>query len=218
MTLPAPTIIERAGSLWVVAKPAGWLVHPATGTNAPDLVTWCREQGAGEGTAPVHRLDRETSGVILLSDDGDERGALGAAFARGEVAKTYVALVYGRVRRKGIVRRPLDDARRGRPLEAVTRYRLREHIGAFSLISARPEHGRKHQIRRHLQMIDHAVVGDTRYLPRRRIHVPSPPGRLWLHAERLVMQDGRTWSAPLAEELAAHLEVLREGAATRRDD
>jgi 23S rRNA-/tRNA-specific pseudouridylate synthase len=129
-------------------------------------------------------------------------------FAEGTVQKRYLALVFGQTRDKGIIRRALADGRRSKPLEAVTRYRTLEKFSKWSLLSVRPETGRKHQIRRHLQGIGHAVIGDTRYLPRGRPTVPAFPGRLWLHAERIEI-DGRTFEAPLAPELEAHLAVLR---------
>lgn len=186
-------------------------MHPARGTTAPNVVEWLVAQGAVEGIAPVHRLDLVTSGVVLYAEDRALRGALGRMFRDGLVEKRYVALVVGRTRKKGVIRKPLADARRGRPLKAVTRYRTREHLGGFSLVSVRPQTGRKHQIRRHLQGIKHPIVGDSRYGPRRFVPVPAFPGRLWLHAERVTLPDGRSFAAPLAPELADHLAVLRGG-------
>ena len=138
--------------------------------------------GAPSDLAPVHRLDRETSGVLLCASDPALRAELGAFFASGRVEKRYRALVHGRTHAKGIVRRALADGRRGRPLPAVTRYRRLEALGRVTLIEARPETGRKHQIRRHLAGVGHFVVGDERYPPRRFSGVPGFPGRLWLHA------------------------------------
>ncbi len=204
-----PSVIENTGSLWVVYKPAGWLVHPAKGTDAPNLVDWLVENGAPKGVAPVHRLDLPTSGVILYSDSSEERGKIGRFFVDGAVEKRYVALVHGHTRSKGIIKKPLDDGRRGKPLEALTRYRTRENLGGFSFISVRPATGRKHQIRRHLHSIKRPIVGDERYRAKKFIPVPAFPNRLWLHAERVTLPDGRSFVAPLAEELQAHLEVLR---------
>ena len=99
--------------------------------------------------------------------------------------------------------------RRGRPLPAVTRYRHREALGGFSLVEARPETGRKHQIRRHLHGIGHPIVGDERYRPRRFKAVPGYPGRLWLHAAALELPDGHTIVAPLPPALMDHLDRLR---------
>lgn len=204
----ASALLHREGSLWVFFKPSGLACHPGD-PRVPDLVTYARTTfGAPPTLSPVHRLDRETSGVLLMSTDADERGALGKAFAEHRVEKTYLALVQGTMHRKGIIREPLDDQRRGRPLPAITRYRSLERLGGFTLIAVRPQTGRKHQIRRHLQHLGRPIVGDTRYPGRRRMRVPAFPGRLWLHALRVVLPDGRTFEAPLPEQLSAHLLAL----------
>lgn len=203
-----PRLIARDGPLVVLHKPAGFAVHPTASPDIPDLMTWAHNTPELAGLAPAHRLDRETSGIVLASTDRATRAALGEWFAAGEIAKRYLVLVHGRIRRKGVIRRPLPDARRGRPLEAVTRYRLVRWIGLTSLVVARPATGRKHQIRRHLQAIGHAVVGDTRYPARPFRPVPGFPGRLWMHAESLALPDGRVFEDPLAPELARHLQLL----------
>lgn len=180
----------------------------------PDLLTHAvSELGLPVGLAPIHRLDRGTSGVVLCSPDAGVRAAIGAHFAAGEVDKRYRALVFGRTHAKGIVRRPLGDRRRDKPMPAVTRYRTLELFPKVSLIGVRPQTGRRHQIRRHLSAIGHAIVGDERYPPKRRLTVPAFPGRLWLHAEQLRLPDGRRFEAPLPQELSGHLATLRE----RRD-
>ncbi|MCA9672879.1 MAG: RNA pseudouridine synthase [Myxococcales bacterium] len=208
-------LVARENTLWVLCKPSGVVVHAASEADAGrDVLSLAREQlGAPETLAAVHRLDRETSGVLLCSSDPAERATLSAIFASSEVVKRYLALVFGRTRDKGIIRRALDDGRRGHPLEAVTRYRTRERLGGFSLLEVRPETGRKHQIRRHLTAIGHAVVGDSRYKPRRFRPVPGYVDRLWLHAAAIALPDGRRFEAPLPGELAAQLEHLRTGAA-----
>lgn len=206
-----PRLVQDDGDLVVAYKPAGWLVHPAGGTQAPDLCAWIAAQ-LGARVAPCHRLDLETSGVVLYARTPQTLGELGKWFAVGAVEKTYLALVHGRTQRKGIVRRALDDARRGHALDAVTRWKLLEWLGGFSLLAVRPEHGRKHQIRRHLALIRRPVVGDARWGDR-RARVPAHPGRLWLHAQDLVLPDGRAFHAPLPPLLELHRETLRIGAA-----
>ncbi len=90
----------------------------------------------------------------------------------------------------------------------MTRYALAEALGAFSLLRVRPETGRKHQIRRHLHGIGLPLVGDTRYRGRFR-PVPGFPGRLFLHAWRLSLPDGRSFESPLPPELEACILELR---------
>ncbi len=190
-----PHILEQTDDLLVLDKPAGWLTHPA-GTDAPDVQSWL----AGRGLAdfrPVHRLDAPTSGVLLFAR-GDRLQALGDAFAARSVHKTYVAVVHGRARRKGIIRRKLADGRRGRPLEAVSRYRTVRWVERRSVVQVRPETGRKHQIRRHLASVGHPLVGDGRYGRR----TDTEP--MILHCLRLQVGD-ETWEAPLPPALAALL-------------
>lgn len=192
--------------LLAVHKPAGLPVHP-TGDGRETLVEWLERHHPG--ARPAHRLDLHTSGLVLCAADRTLRGHLGKQFEDRLIQKRYLALVHGRARRKGIIRRPLSDGRRGRALPAVTRYTLISWLGKTSLIRVRPETGRKHQIRRHLHHLGHAIVGDERYRPRRFASVPGFPGRLWLHSAALALPDGRQFEAPLPTELAAHLEHLR---------
>src|SRR5690606_8756122 len=108
----------------------------------------------------AHRIDRETSGVVLCADDDAVLAELGRVFREALATKRYRALVFGRTHKKGVIRTPLGDARRGTAVEAVTRYRLLAWLGPTSLLEVRPATGRRHQIRRHLQRIGHSVVGD----------------------------------------------------------
>ena len=204
----AARLICCEDGIWVFDKPAGMAVHPA-GENVPDLLSWARaEGGAPASLRAAHRLDRETSGVVLCAADDEVIAELGRLFREGGVVKRYRALVHGRAHRKGVIRTPLGDARRGTPLEAVTRFRLLDWLGPTSYLEVRPESGRRHQIRRHLQRIGHSIVGDTRYPPKHFRGVAGFPGRLWLHAMAIELSDGRSFEAPLAPELSAHLEHL----------
>lgn len=201
-------ILHREDGLWVFYKPAGLATHPGD-KRVADLVSHAREHmGAPAELSPVHRLDKETSGVLLMSPDPAVRAELGKLFAEGLVDKRYLALVQGPMHRKGVIRKALSDERRAAALPAVTRYRSLERLGGFTLIRARPQTGRKHQIRRHLQMIGRPIVGDKRYPGRTRQRVPAFPGRLWLHALSIALPDGRSFEAPLSVELAEHLRAL----------
>jgi 23S rRNA (uracil1939-C5)-methyltransferase len=108
---------------------------------------------------PVHRLDRGTSGVCWFARRPELIAPLAHALERGE--KTYTALVRGISRAKGKIDRPLREG--GKSIAAITRYRRRDVFGGHSLLELRPEHGRKHQLRRHLSSIGHPILGDERY-------------------------------------------------------
>lgn len=202
-----PVLLAVQDDLIVVDKPAGWLVH-AAGTEDPDLGSWLTLQGLGH-PGPVHRLDKETSGVVLFARIPALAAEIGDALAKGEVDKTYLAVVHGRARRKGTIKRALQEGRRSVP--AVTRYHTEAWLGRFSLLRVRTDTGRKHQIRRHLHGLGHPIVGDDRYGPSRFVRVPGFPWRLFLHASEVTLPDGRTFHAPLPPELEACLVALRAG-------
>lgn len=202
---PQPRVLVRPEGAIVVDKPSGWLVHPA-GTEAPDLLGWLRSEAPGRWS-PVHRLDGGTSGPVVFAVP-EHVESWNRTFRDHAVEKTYLALVYGQTRSKGTIRRPLADARRGHPLPAESRYRTLETFARWSLVEVHPITGRKHQIRRHLQGIGHAVIGDERYRPRGKRTVPAFPGRLWLHCTRLALRD-LVVESPLPQRLQEHLAVLR---------
>lgn len=206
-----PTLVETRDGLWVLDKPAGMVVHAARPEDQPDLLAWARsEAGAPKGLAAANRLDKETSGLVICAADRQVLAEVADWFAAGKVKKEYLALVFGRTHKKGTVQRPLQDARRGRALSAVTRYWMERALPRVTYLRVQPETGRKHQIRRHLQGIGHPVVGDARYRPRRGDHrrVPGFPGRLWLHCLSLKLPNGRRFEAPLPPALAEHLALL----------
>lgn len=206
----SPDIIFQDDDLLVLCKPSGWVVYGTRPEEAFDMTRWAREAFQQPHLSAVHRIDRETSGLVLMSAKADVRRELGMDFASSRVQKAYQCLVYGRARQKGIIRRDLMDQRRRRPLPAVTRYRTLAWYGQTSLLRVRPETGRKHQIRRHLQSIGHPLVGDDRYRAKRFRPVAAFPGRLWLHAAALTLPDGRSFESPLPPRLRDQLEVLEE--------
>lgn len=206
-----PKIISREGDLWVIDKPSGWVVHPTNDSSMLDLVSWAEEAyPEARGIAPINRIDRQTSGLVLMSPDSDLRGEMGKLFADEQVKKEYLTLVYGHTKEQATVDSALDDTRRGKPLEATTHYETLEVFVSCSHLRVRPETGRKHQIRRHLQGVGHAIVGEKRYKPKKFLRVPGFPGRLWLHAHKLRLPDGREFQADLPEKLTEHLVLLRE--------
>jgi 23S rRNA pseudouridine1911/1915/1917 synthase len=193
---PAPyAIAYEDDALLVVDKPAGVVVHPArghaTGTLAQALggVAAGGEDAARAGL--VHRLDRDTSGLIVVARTEAAHRTLQAALRRRELTREYLALVEGRPpARTGTIDAPLGRDRRVRtrrstdtddPRAAVTHFALERALPRTTLLRVRLETGRTHQIRAHLQAIGHPVAGDPEY---------GTPGRLglerqFLHAARL---------------------------------
>ncbi len=208
--MPEPSILAVDGDLVAVDKPAGWVAHAAMEAETHDLRAWLAAQpDLPRGLEPLHRLDRDTSGVVLYAASERTRADIGAAFMAHTVVKTYLALVQGHAHQKGVLRAALSPDHPGPPQPAVTRYRLVEALGAFSLLRVTPETGRKHQIRRHLQGIGLAVVGDDRYPHPRPLRVPAFPGRLCLHASRIVLPDGRAFISDLPDDLARCIAALQ---------
>ncbi len=167
-------VLYEDSDLAAVDKPAGLVVHANRRRVRNTLVGVLRRQREGEEWSLAHRLDRETSGVVLLARNRGTARRLSHAFARGEVSKTYLAVVHGRPEAgHGSIDRPLgadqvtgihvrravvpDGAR------AVTEYSVICSSGEFSLLAVRPRTGRRHQIRVHLESIGHSIVGDKLY-------------------------------------------------------
>ena len=228
-------IVYEDPVLLVVDKPAGMVVHPAPGHSGGTLVNallaHCPELAAGEDDRPgiVHRLDRDTSGLILVAKNEKARRALQRQFKERQVHKAYLALLEGHLhpawgRIEAAVGRDPHHRQRmsvqtgGR--EAVTEYHVLEQFahrvglaaGEYTMIEAEPLTGRTHQIRVHLASIGHPVVGDGVY-GRRRTSLPV--SRQFLHARRLGFKHPTTGQrleleAPLPEELAAVLDLLRQ--------
>ncbi len=215
-TRSEPRILKDFGDgIIAIDKPAGWLVHAgAEGQDSPILGEWLQTQlneAAGPDArpepfhpAPVHRLDLETSGIVLFATSSEAAGRVGRLFTDGLVAKTYVAIVHGRCRKKGIIRTRLRQD--GKSVEAVTRYRTLEWIGPYSLVSLKPEQGRKHQLRRHMATFGHAIVGDSRH---GGAHASPRPPRLCLHARVLQIADQPAVACELPNDLDSYIGRLR---------
>jgi 23S rRNA pseudouridine1911/1915/1917 synthase len=234
--LPLAILYEDA-DLVVIDKPPGLVVHPAaghaSGTLVHALLYHVRDlSGVGGERRPgiVHRLDRGTSGVMVVAKHDRAHEALARQFRDRAVEKEYVALVWGLVRAGRCIDLPIGrdphhrhkmSARVRRGRAAVTRILEAEWLRGVSLVRLAPATGRTHQIRVHLSAIGHPVVGDATYGGVRR-RVPAhlrcvgALTRPFLHAARLVFthpRDGRrvSFEAPLAADLAAVLEALRAG-------
>jgi 23S rRNA pseudouridine1911/1915/1917 synthase len=198
-------IVYEDADLLVVDKPAGLVTHPAPGHRAPTLAEALRGRVAG-GPDPdragiVHRLDRDTSGLLVMTKTEEAHAALAAQLRAREVRREYLALVAGRVDAEtGTIDAPLgrDRARRtvmsprsDRARTAVTHFEAIERLRATTLLRVRLETGRTHQIRAHLAAIGYPVCGDPQYGGR-------PCGRelgldrQFLHAARLMFRHPRT--------------------------
>jgi 23S rRNA pseudouridine1911/1915/1917 synthase len=209
-------ILHEDPDLLVLNKPPGMVVHPGAGATRGTLVNallhHCRDlSGVGGTLRPgiVHRLDRDTSGVLVVAKNDESHRSLAAQFKSRAVRKTYEALVWGHPRpTEGTIDSPIGrhpSARvrmavrpGGRP--ALTRYRIEANYGAVSLLEVHPETGRTHQIRVHMQALGCPIVGDRLYGGLRgrpaargdlvRILV-SDYGGLALHARRLAFAHPR---------------------------
>ena len=172
-----PLVAWRDEHLAVVDKPAGMLVHPAPGAKGPTLVGELGDLlgGGADPSRPgiVHRLDRDTSGLLVVARDASTHRALSSMIAAREVVREYVALVAGcPPSRTGTIDAPLGRDHRARervvvggrrPRPAVTRFEVRERLPRTALLDVRLETGRTHQIRVHLQAIGCPVAGDPQY-------------------------------------------------------
>jgi 23S rRNA pseudouridine1911/1915/1917 synthase len=191
--------------LLVIDKPAGVVVHPARGHRAGTLVQALAGRVAG-GEDPrrpgiVHRLDRDTSGLLVVARTEAAHAALKDMLRRREVTREYLALVEGRpAARTGTIEAPLGRDRRVRtrispdtdePREAVTHFEVEAAHEGFTLLRVRLETGRTHQIRAHLLAIGHPVAGDPEY---GRAGVLGLE-RQFLHAERLAFAHPSTGAA-----------------------
>ena len=176
-----PAIISEEQDFLIVDKPAGWLVHPTRPDGTFTLIDWLRDQYPDEFLSLISRLDRETSGLLLVGRGKENASIFGKMQQRREIQKSYLALVHGRPPESGVIDQPLDRLGKHRPSQiyvrqaviadtypAQTEYKTvgtRNHptIGEISLIEATPKTGRLHQIRVHFEHIGHAVVHDKIY-------------------------------------------------------
>lgn len=232
-------VLRETESYLVVEKPAGMVVHPAAGHRQGTLVAALlhryerlSREGGPDRPGIVHRLDKDTSGLLVVARDDRSHHNLAEQFRRRTVRKRYVALVWGRLREpEGLIDRPVgrDPARRSRmaagglrPRPAETRWRLRESFPGFSLLDVDIRTGRTHQIRVHLSALGYPIVGDGSYGGRRWRGLRDPRvrkavrefRRLGLHAAHLRFDDPETGErvvvdSPLPADMAALIEVLR---------
>lgn len=219
-----PRLVHLEESFAVVEKPAGLVVHPApshTGTTLVDLLA--EVLGGGEDPQRpgiVHRLDRGTSGLLVVARDDEAHANLQEQVRRREVDRRYLALAGGRVAsRTGTIDAPIGRASRQRHRMAVsgaasrqarTHFEALELLPRESYLEVRLETGRTHQIRAHFAAIGHPLTGDATYGGAERYGLR----RQFLHAHRLAFAHPRSgaplsFDSPLPEDLAAALEAAR---------
>jgi tRNA pseudouridine65 synthase len=159
---PVLSVLYQDDDLLVVDKPSGLVVHRGWARDGEVVMTLARAL-AGRHVHPVHRLDRGTSGVLVLALTAAAARALGEAFEGGRVRKRYLALVRGIPPAAGVVDHPIPRSPGGPRVAAVTRFRRLATFERYAWLEAVPETGRLHQVRRHLKHISHPVIGDVRY-------------------------------------------------------
>jgi len=244
-------IIYEDDDLAVVNKPAGMMVHAGAGTtddqrNRGTLVNALLHRfgalsGVGGELRPgiVHRLDKETSGLIVVAKNDTAHRKLGAEFSGRKVKKTYIALVHGWLKNdhgtisspisRDAIRRIRMTTRRSGGREAVTKYdverRIQSDFGKFTLVKIKIETGRTHQIRVHMASLGHPVAGDTLYGAPREIRAKSGTSislpRNFLHSAELQFEHPRSgellsFSSPIPEALTEFLRDLELNRATEK--
>ncbi len=244
ITIPAPieldlkpeaiplTILFEDSDLIVINKPTGLVVHPAaghaSGTLVNALLAHCTDlAGIGGEIRPgiVHRLDRDTTGVMVVAKTEPALRSLSSQFKLRQTSKEYLALVWGHLAPPAgrvetlIGRNPRDRKKMcthphvGRP--AITNYETQEKFESTSLLRISIETGRTHQIRVHMAHLGHSIIGDPQYGRPRRDSLPVPvPPRQMLHAARLAFTHPTTgkplvFEAALPDDMQALLAALR---------
>jgi len=217
-------IVYEDDALLVVDKPAGVVVHPAPGHEHGTLVHGLLDHGiaGGHESRPgiVHRLDKDTSGLLIIARSALAHRRLVAAMARRDIQRRYVALVDGALPHdKGVIDVPIGRHVRDRkrisvhsvnPRPAVTHFSIRERLPGHTYLDVRLETGRTHQIRVHFAALGYPISGDVVYGAKER---PARLARQFLHAARLAFPhplngEEMVFDAPLPADLATYLEYL----------
>jgi len=176
-----PAVISEEQDFLIVDKPAGWLVHPTRPDGTFTLIDWLRDQYPDEFLTLVSRLDRETSGLLLIARGKENASLFGKMQQRRKIQKSYLAIVHGQPPESGLIDQPLDRLGKHRPSRIYMRQavipgtypaqtefntletRTHPKFGELSLVRASPRTGRLHQIRAHFEFIGFSVLNDKIY-------------------------------------------------------
>lgn len=229
-------VVHQDRALLVINKPAGMVVHPGAGNRSHTLQNALLALDPKLAVVPraglVHRLDKDTSGLLVVARTPEAHARLVAAMAEREIERTYLAICSGAMTGGGTVDAPIGRHRTQRTRmavrsdgrEAVTHYRVVKRYRAHTLVRVQLETGRTHQIRVHLAHIGYPIVGDPVYAGRRRQPAGCTPAlsaalaafpRQALHAARLALAHPMTgkqleWEAPVPDDMARLVAALDE--------
>jgi 23S rRNA pseudouridine1911/1915/1917 synthase len=221
--MPLKVVFEDA-ALIVIDKPVGLVVHPGAGQPDRTLMNGLLAHAPTLAGVPragiVHRLDKDTSGLLVVAKTVVAQSSLVEQLASRTVRRTYLALVQGDPPASGVIDAPVGRDPRARTRMAVTHrgkesrttYRVVERFGAAALVECRLDTGRTHQIRVHFQHIRHPLIGDTVYRRGTRHGISFP--RQALHAAELSLvhpssRETMTWRSPLPRDMKRLLDELR---------
>jgi 23S rRNA pseudouridine1911/1915/1917 synthase len=227
-------VVHEDRALFVIDKPAGMVVHPGAGNRHHTLQNALLALDPGLALVPraglVHRLDKDTSGLLVVARTPEAHASLVAALAEREIERSYLAICIGAMTGGGTVDAPIGRHRtlrtrmavRNDGREAVTHYRIEKRFRAHTFVRVQLETGRTHQIRVHLAHIGYPIVGDPVYVGRRRLPAGCSPAlaaalgafpRQALHAAHLALAHPLTgkrleWEAPLPADMVRLLAAL----------
>src|SRR5690348_4637027 len=227
-------VVHQDRALFVINKPAGMVVHPGAGNLRHTLQNALLALDPKLALVPraglVHRLDKDTSGLLVVARTPEAHARLVAALAEREIERTYLAICLGVMTGGGTVDAPIGRHRSQRTRmsvrsdgrEAVTHYRIVKRYRAHTLVQVQLETGRTHQIRVHMAHIGYPIIGDPVYGGRRRLPAGCSPAlaavlgafpRQALHAARLALTHPMTgraleWEAPVPEDMERLLAAL----------